>query len=149
MKSNALHSPTALGKKVLRETGSEDMRGAWEGEWLPQTPAKSGGHPRTATVVSRQSEGQAGGGKRTRHLGSMQPWFPAVPGSLPLPRYQTSLTSLKPPSWAGSSRLHRYRCLQKMNLAKWARCRVPGAGRISGHGNDSPYACAYHLSLSN
>lgn len=52
MKSNALHSPKALRKKMPRETGSEDARGAWEGEWLPRTPAEAGGHPRTLPLSS-------------------------------------------------------------------------------------------------
>lgn len=148
MKSNAPHSPGATEKKVLRETGSENMKGAWKGESSPGVPAKAGGHP-GKPFPSSPGMGQDRGGQRTRHLVCMQPWFPAVPGSLLLSRFPSLLTSLKPPSRAESSRHNRYRCLREMNLAKRAQCRVPGVGKIIGHSNDSPYACACHLSLNN
>lgn len=103
MKSNALRLLGATGKKVLTESGSEDIKGAWEGEGSPESPAKASGHPRKPPPLS-WGAGQAAGGKHTRRLGWMQPWFPAVPGSLPLSRLQSLLTSLKPPSRAGSRR---------------------------------------------
>lgn len=131
----------ALGKKVLRKTRREDTKGAWGDARSPGVPANAGVTLKPILTIS-SGEGPAGGGRHAPHLGCTRPWFPAVPGSLPLSRLQSWLTSLEPPSRAVSSRRNHYRCLREMDLAKWAQCRVPGPGKISGHGNDSPYACA-------
>lgn len=127
LKSDAPDSPRDPGPKVPRETRSEDMKGSWGN-------GHQGSLPRLVVTLKNCHYHP--------HLGWIQPWFPAVPGSLPLARFLSLLTSLKPASQAVSSRHYWYRCLQEMNLANRAGCRVPGAGRISRHSNDSPYACA-------